>query len=59
VLLVKTALQQVLPPLSTDRFVVDIRFPDDFSFRGPMQKAKLRLTWNGNQTTETIVSLIP
>jgi hypothetical protein len=59
VLIVKMPLQQTLPPLSTDRFVLKIRFPDDYRFKGPMEKAKLRLTWNGTQTTEMTVSLIP
>ncbi len=59
VLVVKTPLQQTMPPLTTDRFVVDIRFPEDYAFRGPMQKAMLSLIWNGNQKIETQVSLTP
>lgn len=59
VLIVRTPLQQALAPLSTDRFVVEIGFPADYRFRGPMRKAKLSLTWNGKETTETSVALGP
>lgn len=59
VLIVKTPLQQVLRPLSTDRFIVEVRFPDTFRFKGPMRTAKLSLTWNGKETAETSVSFGP
>ena len=58
-LIVKTPLQQALTPLSTDRFVVEINFPTGYRFRGPMLKAKLSLTWNGKETSETSVALDP
>ncbi len=57
VLIVKAPLSQSLGPLATDRFVVDIRFPEAFVFRGPMKKAKLTLIWNGAQTLELTVAL--
>jgi hypothetical protein len=56
-LVVNTPLKQTLAPLSADRFVVDIRFPADYAFRGPMQRAKLTLTWNGDQKSDMWVSL--
>jgi|SRR5579864_2563022 len=57
VLIVTSQLRQELPPQSTDRFVVDVRFPNDYVFKGPMRKANLSLTWNGNKTMQTSVSL--
>ena len=58
-LVVKTPVQQTLAPLTADRFVIDVRFPDKFQFKGPMRKAKLSLTWNGTQKTEMRVALAP
>jgi hypothetical protein len=57
VLIVTSQLRQELPAQSTDRFVVEIRFPNDYVFKGPMRKANLSLTWNGNKTMQTSVSL--
>lgn len=56
-LVVDTPLKQTLAPLTADRFVVVIRFPEDFAFRGPMRSAMLTLTWNGDQKSEMRVTL--
>ena len=58
-LVVKTPLEQTLAPLTTDRFVVEVDFPETFKFRGPMKAALLTLTWNGAQKTASRIALEP
>jgi hypothetical protein len=48
-LVVKAPISQTVPPKSADRIRIVIEFPNDYTFRGKMERAVFEVQWNGSR----------